>query len=106
MACKPVDRESLARLHRQVWPECFPKVGDRIALDWDGNHPHDHGQGISWYCSTVTAIDGSRYQVSYDSGLDRWYTFDFFGKPKHSHKDGGYMIYPALPPEQGSSNEA
>jgi len=71
-----------------------PLVGDFIALDWDGTHPTDFKQGISWYCAQVLDVDGDSYKVSYN---DQWYTFKEFGTPKPSKK-GDWNIYPALPP--------
>lgn len=71
-----------------------PLPGDFIALDWDESHPSDFGQGISWYCSQVTEVNGDMYRVSYN---DKWYEFKEFGTPKPSDK-GEYNIYPALPP--------
>ena len=73
-----------------------PLVGDFIALDWDGTHPVDFKQGISWYCAQVIEIEGNKYKVSYDDGA-KWYVFDDFGTPK-SDKNGVGAVYPALPP--------
>jgi len=75
-----------------------PLDGDFIALDWDGQHPVDFKQGISWYCAQVLEVDGDKYKVSYDNGL-RWYEFKEFGTPKTT-KHGVYNIYPALAPIQ------
>lgn len=73
-----------------------PLTGDFIALDWDGTHPTDFKQGISWYCAKVIAVNGDRYRVSYDDGV-RWYKFREFGTARPSRKHA-YNIYPALAP--------
>lgn len=73
-----------------------PLVGDYIALDWDGAHPVDHRQGISWYCAQVIDVDGYNYKVSYDDGA-RWYEFKEFGTPRACDKGEG-NLYPALAP--------
>ena len=89
------DNLSLAR--RRV-PE-KPEPGDYIALDWDGTHNSDFGQGISWHCSRVVERCGNKYRVEYNKETGRWYTFNQFGRPKPD-RHGVCWIFPAIPDAQ------